>query len=187
MKYNNLTTAAVIFLQIIKSLLAGGDPSRLCHVEKLWIKTCHSFNITCFTLRHTLIPAVPSILVIEESSVIIIIIWRLQIKLTSPQRLWEDDGGPGNTGILGLDTVGRGHCGRNLELFFPWRGNSWASCWHHAQTNWLEFLHVCNYSLLRNGVFPCAVSLGLALDMVLLSILLLQKPSISHLSPAALS
>ncbi len=35
------------------------------------------------------------------------------------------------------------------------------------------FLHVCNYSLLR--IFPCAMSLGLALGRVLLSILLWQK------------
>lgn len=38
-------------------------------------------------------------------------------------------------------------------------------CWHHTQTN-------CNYGLLRNGVLPCAMSLGLALGRVLLSILL---------------
>lgn len=34
------------------------------------------------------------------------IILRIQIKLTSPERLWEDEG-LGTTGILGPDTDGR--------------------------------------------------------------------------------
>lgn len=117
--------------------------------------------------------------------------WRLQIKMTSPERLWEEEGAAlwlGNNGILGLNTVGR-HSGRNLEPVFPWRGNSYRMrllsllhCVHWAcllsyvlasHTDKLtKFLHVCNYCLLRNAVFPSAVSLGLALSRVLLSILL---------------
>lgn len=108
--------------------------------------------------------------------------------MTSPERLWEEEG-LGSTGILGkrrwweesgalLSTEGE-------LLQHPLRGSFVLPASHTDKLT--SLVRVCNYNSLRNGVFPCAVSLGLALGGVLLSILLLQKKkknSISHLSQA---
>lgn len=108
--------------------------------------------------------------------------------MTSPERLWEEEG-LGSTGILGkrrwweesgalLSTEGK-------LLQHPLRGSFVLPASHTDKLT--SLVRVCNYNSLRNGVFPCAVSLGLALGGVLLSILLLLKKiknSISHLSQA---
>ena len=114
-------------------------------------------------------------------------------RATSPERLWEEEGVTdwlGNTGILGLDTVGRKHGGWNLNLGLclismeeklqnktykspapcPLYG-SFVFCAgiKHRQID--QVPPCCNYALLINAVSHCAVSLGLALTVVLLSIL----------------
>ena len=101
----------------------------------------------------------------KEKSVVIIT-GKLQIKLTSPERLWEEKRERESDGGI-------------LE-FLGWtlweEAPSSVSCsgitHTHTRRQTAKVPACCNYCLLRNGVSPCAVSLGLALGRVLLSILL---------------